>query len=186
MEAVLRYVGEPWSESVLRPYDFQHDIVNPGGAGISSFRRYGGFESTQIGRWRRELNGSQRAFTREIADELLGTLGYESTKDDIASSTGNPPGASAEPAAKQTPGYGYFTDSDPRLIGIMMIRSENDILRESLENLTRICDRIVVLDGTEPDQEYAVSSRILGEFDEVEFVIRDRDTAGRRADLNMD
>ena len=69
-------------------------------------------------------------------------------------------------------------DPNKRMIGIMMIRNENDILREVLENQTTFFDRIFVLDGTEPYEEFLKGKAIMDEFDEVKLVIRDSDTDG--------
>lgn len=69
-------------------------------------------------------------------------------------------------------------DPEQRLIGIMMIREESDVLEATLRNVTQIYDRILVLDGTEPDEEFAKSLEILKRFEEVVCVMRDRDTDG--------
>ncbi len=65
-----------------------------------------------------------------------------------------------------------------RLIGILMIRNENDVLEETLQNITQFYDRIFVLDGTEPESELRVSEAILRSFPEVTFIMRDADTDG--------
>ena len=72
----------------------------------------------------------------------------------------------------------YNFDSSKRLIGIMMIRNENDMLKETLTNITQIYDRIFVLDGTEPDDDFLASKTILDGFDEIKLIIRDKDTPG--------
>ena len=72
----------------------------------------------------------------------------------------------------------YRFDPSEKMIGIMMIRNENDILKETLNNLTRIYDRIFVLDGTEPDEEFYIGKAIMEEFEEVKLIIRDADTPG--------
>ena len=74
--------------------------------------------------------------------------------------------------------YQHFLDVNQRLIGIMMIRNENDILRETLENLIKIYDRIFVLSGTEPEDEFQIERNILNEFKEIKLTLRDSDTDG--------
>ena len=69
-------------------------------------------------------------------------------------------------------------DPSRKMIGIMMIRNENDILKETLQNLVKVYDRIFILDGTEPDEEFLNSKQILEEFDEVKLILRDKDTPG--------
>jgi len=69
-------------------------------------------------------------------------------------------------------------NSSKRLIGIMMIKNENDMLRETLNNLTKIYDRIFILDGTEPEEEFYKGNKILNEFEEVKLVLRDSETKG--------
>lgn len=69
-------------------------------------------------------------------------------------------------------------DPSQRMIGIMMIRNENDMLRETLTNLTKVYDRIFVLDGTMPEEEFLKGKKIMEEFQEVKFILRDADTAG--------
>ncbi len=59
-----------------------------------------------------------------------------------------------------------------------MIRNENDMLMETLNNLTRIYNRIFVLDGTEPDEEFRVGKAIMDKFQEVKLILRDADTPG--------
>ncbi len=72
----------------------------------------------------------------------------------------------------------YNIDPSERMIGIMMIRNENDILEENLKNLINIYDRIFVLDGTEPEDEFYRCKAILKKFEEVKLIIRDKDTDG--------
>ena len=73
-----------------------------------------------------------------------------------------------------------FSEFDPsnRLIGIMMIRKENDILDETLKNLTITFDRIFVLDGTEPEDEFQAGKKIMEKYPEVELILRDKETPG--------
>jgi len=72
----------------------------------------------------------------------------------------------------------YSFDPSKRMIGIMMTRNENDILKETLNNITPIYDRIFVLDGTEPEEEFSLARRILEQFEEVKVILRDADTSG--------
>ena len=74
--------------------------------------------------------------------------------------------------------FNYRFDPSERLIGIMMIRNENDILRETLNNLTKTYNRIFVLDGTEPDDEFYIGKAIMEEFEEIKLILRDVDTPG--------
>ena len=72
----------------------------------------------------------------------------------------------------------YNFDPGKRLIGIMMIRNENDILKETLTNLINFYDRILVLDGTEPEEESKKCRSILDGFKEIKLIIRDIETPG--------
>lgn len=67
---------------------------------------------------------------------------------------------------------------ETRLIGLMMIRNEVDVLDDTLAHLTQFFDRIYVLDGTAPHEEYERSLQILARYDEIKLVQRDQDTAG--------
>src|SRR6266478_3633086 len=71
-----------------------------------------------------------------------------------------------------------FVDLQERMIGLMMIRNEVDILDETLTHLVEFFDRIYVLDGTAPEEEYKRSRNILAKYKEVKFVKRDQETAG--------
>ena len=64
-----------------------------------------------------------------------------------------------------------------RLVGLLMIRNENDILEDVLRNAVVFCDRILVLDGSDPE-EHARTKRICGRFPEVRSIIRDEETQG--------
>jgi hypothetical protein len=70
------------------------------------------------------------------------------------------------------------TDPEHRLIGMMMIRNENDILQDTLCHLTTFYDRILVLDGTVPEAAHATCRKILERFEEVRWIVRDKDTPG--------
>ncbi len=63
-----------------------------------------------------------------------------------------------------------------RLIGLLMIRNESDVLAESLAVATQWFDRIFVLDGTD-EPERAATDAILAATPEVEFVVRDQELA---------
>lgn len=64
-----------------------------------------------------------------------------------------------------------------RLVGLMMIRNESDILEDVLRNCTVFSDRIYVLDGSDPE-EHEKTREICGRFVEVKAIIRDADTQG--------
>ena len=69
-------------------------------------------------------------------------------------------------------------DPDELLIGIMMIKNEVDILEENLTHLVNFYDRIFILDGTEPDDEFLRSKQIAERFSEVKLILRDQNTQG--------
>ncbi len=64
---------------------------------------------------------------------------------------------------------------DDRFIGLLMIRSENDILAESLASMARHFDRILVLDGTPIGSERDRCRDLLAMHDEVVAVFSDED-----------
>lgn len=64
---------------------------------------------------------------------------------------------------------------DDRFIGLLMIRTENDVLPESLASMTRYFDRILVLDGTPKGPERDRCRDILSMHDEVVAVFADED-----------
>ena len=61
------------------------------------------------------------------------------------------------------------------MIGLMMIRDETDVLEETLRNHTKFCYSILVLDGTEGDQQ-KLSEDIARSFPQVAGYWRDQDT----------
>ncbi len=67
-------------------------------------------------------------------------------------------------------GLGHIGD-DERLIGLLMIRDEADVLPEMLAEATRWFDRILVLDGTTVQR--TETDAILAATPEVVFVVRD-------------
>ncbi|MEM7142433.1 MAG: glycosyltransferase family 2 protein [Actinomycetota bacterium] len=64
---------------------------------------------------------------------------------------------------------------DERLIGLLMIRDEDDILADSLAVATRWFDRILVLDGTGPGPARERTDAILAATPEVVVHLRDED-----------
>ena len=69
-------------------------------------------------------------------------------------------------------------DSGKRMIGLLMVRNEADILQECLEHAVQFFDRIYVLEGSVPESEFRLSKAILERFAEVRLVIKDADTEG--------
>ena len=67
---------------------------------------------------------------------------------------------------------------DERLIGLLMIRDEADILEASLDAACRWFDRILVLDGTTDPEARRRTDEILAARPEVVFVARDDDLPG--------
>jgi len=61
------------------------------------------------------------------------------------------------------------------LIGLMMIKDEEDMLAESLANHSSFCDAILILDGTQGDSQQ-ISQRICRSFSKVVGYWRDQDT----------
>jgi hypothetical protein len=66
-----------------------------------------------------------------------------------------------------------------RLIGLMMIRDEQDMLREAIRNHVIFCDSMLVLDGTEGPERVA-SESICRSFEQVKEYWTDADTAYER------
>jgi len=66
----------------------------------------------------------------------------------------------------------------PRLIGLMMIRDEEDMLAEALRNHVRFCDAILVLDGTRGAAQ-KTSRDLCCAFDEVAGYWTDAETGYR-------
>lgn len=64
---------------------------------------------------------------------------------------------------------------DSRLIGLLMVRDEDDILDEMLATATRWFDRILVLDGTPAGPARDRTDAILDRTPEVVFRLRDED-----------
>lgn len=74
MEKVCAFIGEPYSETVLKP-NFIGTGVNlsqPGGYGTKSE-----ILRTNQGKWRNEMSAPDRAIFESVAGDLLGELGYE-------------------------------------------------------------------------------------------------------------
>lgn len=67
---------------------------------------------------------------------------------------------------------------DERLIGLMMIRDEADIVEASLRAACRWFDRILVLDGTTDPEQRRRTDEVLDARPEVVFVARDEDLPG--------
>jgi Glycosyl transferase family 2 len=65
-----------------------------------------------------------------------------------------------------------------RLIGLLMLRDEDDILGDMLRCATQWFDRILVLDGTTDDDRRRRTDAVLDSFAEVVFVARDEDVPG--------
>jgi len=65
----------------------------------------------------------------------------------------------------------------PRMIGILMTRQENDMAEEFLANATRLFDRIFVLDGND-DSGFGEASSVYDRYDEIKLVMRDKDISG--------
>jgi hypothetical protein len=70
---------------------------------------------------------------------------------------------------------GVVGDED-RLIGLLLVKNEADVLEEMLCNARRWFDRILVLDGT--TEHRAETEEILASFPEIVFVARDEDMPG--------
>ncbi|MCH7788578.1 MAG: glycosyltransferase family 2 protein [Acidobacteria bacterium] len=70
---------------------------------------------------------------------------------------------------------GAIGDED-RLIGLLLVKNEVDILEEMLSNARRWFDRILVLDGT--TEQRPATEAILASFEEVVFIARDEDLLG--------
>jgi hypothetical protein len=66
------------------------------------------------------------------------------------------------------------------MIGLMLIKDEQDMLAETLRNHTRFCNHIFVLDGTIGDGQ-AESEAICRSFPQVEDYRRDTDVGVRQA-----
>ncbi|MDW3220183.1 MAG: glycosyltransferase family 2 protein [Acidimicrobiales bacterium] len=71
-------------------------------------------------------------------------------------------------------GLGRIGD-DERLIGMLMVRDEDDVLDESLAAAARWFDRIYVLDGTTDPDRVARTDAILAGFAEVRWHARDEE-----------
>ena len=64
---------------------------------------------------------------------------------------------------------------DERLIGMLMLRDEDDVLEHSLTTMVRWFDRIYVLDGTTDPDRVARTDEILGRFPEIVWHGRDEE-----------
>lgn len=69
-------------------------------------------------------------------------------------------------------GIGRIADGE-RLIGMLMIRDEEDVLEETLRAMVRWFDRIYVLDGTTDPERVERTDAILEQFSEVRWHGRD-------------
>ena len=69
---------------------------------------------------------------------------------------------------------------EDRLVGLMMLRDEDDVLEEVLASAVRWFDRILVLDGTRDPARRERTEAILAARPEVVHVARDDDVAARR------
>jgi hypothetical protein len=69
--------------------------------------------------------------------------------------------------------------STDRMIGILMTRDEDDMVGEFLANITRVCDRIFILDGS-GDEAFARANAVYEKYDEVKWVKRDKDISGEQ------
>lgn len=67
---------------------------------------------------------------------------------------------------------GRLSDGE-RLIGLLMIRDEDDVLADTLSAMVRWFDRIYVLDGTTDPQRVERTDAILGQFPEIRWHTRD-------------
>jgi hypothetical protein len=83
--------------------------------------------------------------------------------------------SAARPSRRK--GLGNIQDGE-RLIGLLMIRDESDILDASLRCSTRWFDRILVLDGSTDPAECERTDAILARFPEVVFHARDHEVGG--------
>lgn len=67
---------------------------------------------------------------------------------------------------------------EERLVGLLMLRDEDDVLDEMLRCAVQWFDRILVLDGTLDEGRCRRTDEILASFPEVVFVARDADVLG--------
>lgn len=82
MRRLLEFIGVPWHDDVLKPYEQKHDLTPPSRfqvVGEVSFYERKSIDPGSLYRWKRELGFWQRRKTRAIADKLLLELGYEPT-----------------------------------------------------------------------------------------------------------
>ncbi len=79
LKRLCQFLDLPWNESILRPHNTAHDVVDPKGDGIASFNAHQGIDSTSVGRWRLELTWLQRQWTLRVGEAMLQQLGYPPT-----------------------------------------------------------------------------------------------------------
>ena len=85
--------------------------------------------------------------------------------------------ASPVDAARDTIRRPGTLEDDERLVGLLMIRDEDDVLEEMLRTATQWFDRILVLDGTTDAHRVSATTSILESFPEVVHVLKDADVS---------
>jgi len=69
---VLDFLGEPWSDSVLRYHELPHQFIDESSADEVQQPIFG----TDIGRWERDMSDEDKAQFKREAGDLLENLGY--------------------------------------------------------------------------------------------------------------
>jgi len=72
MRIVLDFLGEPWSDSVLRHHEFAHHFIDES----STDEVQGPIFDADIGRWEREMSDEDKTHFRQEAGDLLKNLRY--------------------------------------------------------------------------------------------------------------
>lgn len=78
LQKVLKFIGEPWDDAVLRHYE-----ISSGSRDVTKFPQnpeaVRPIIGESIGRWRRDLAATEQALFKEKAGSLLVDLGYETS-----------------------------------------------------------------------------------------------------------